>query len=228
VELVKGIQQMKWLMAHWKREKRGQSLVELTLIFTILLTLLTGVVEFGNLLNQYITLVDAAREGARFGSSDDPFIRTTNPFGLNANFFTNIDQIVEGSFNADGTRAFNAKGALAPIKLRPEMGDDVVISFFSIYNGTLTRFPTSKPLGWSYYATQGFTGRSSQFTTAQMQTMVEQGTASAPDTGMVVVEIFYNYSQILHFWGFVGIPDPISVHAYAIMPLTAGEPTPIP
>lgn len=220
------------------QEKKGQSLVELAMVLTILLTLLTGVVEFGNLLNQYVTVVDAAREGSRFGSNDDPFIRATNPFTLNENFFTNIDQIVEGTLLTDSsgratTRAPHAKGALSPIVLRPEMGDDVVVSFFSIYNGVLTRFP-SRERGWSFYrdslgyGSMGYPGQDSAYTTADLQSRIAQGALSAPDTGMVVVEVFYSYSQILRFWGFIGIPDPINVHAYSIMPLSAAEPTQVP
>jgi len=219
---------MKRLISEWKKEKIGQSLVELTLVLTLLLTLLIGMVEFGNLLNQYIMVVDAAREGARFGSNDDPFIRTTTPFGLNANFFTNIDQIVEGSFDSSGERAADAKGALSPLTLRPDKGDDVVISFFSISGGVLTRFPTDHPYGWSYYHSKGYTGRNSLFTVSDLQGRVHQGSLSAPNTGMVLVEIFYSYDQILHFWHFIGIPDPINVHTYAIMPLSSAEPTPTP
>jgi hypothetical protein len=58
-----------------RRGERGQSLVELALTLPVLLLLLIGVVEVGNALNAYITVVDAARDGARLGSkgsaSDD-------------------------------------------------------------------------------------------------------------------------------------------------------------
>jgi len=208
--------------------KKGQSIVELTLILLMLLTLLTAVVEFGNLLNQYIIVVDAARAGARFGSNDDPFIRTTDPFTLDANFFTNIDIIVEGA-EAGRNPAPPAhdldKGALTPIRLNPADGDDVVISFFSIHDGVLTRFPDFVN-GWSYYGHHGYTGQTSNFTTAQLEAQIPA--SIAPDTGMVLVEIYYNYHQILGFWRLIGVPDPIEVYTYAIMPLSAAEPTPEP
>lgn len=210
-----------------KSWKKGQSLIELTLVLTILLTLLTGMVEFGNLLNQYITVVDAAREGARFASNDDPFIRAVTadcatPFCLRANFFTNVDEIIEGSLLPNGNRAPNAKGALSPIRLNPANGDDVIISVFSIYNGVATRFPADED-GWSYYEYKGLTGQASSFSTSELESRLD---STAPDTGMVVVEIYYNYDQILKLWGFIGVPDPIRVHAYSIMPLSAAEPTP--
>lgn len=50
------------------RGERGQSMVELALTIPVLLLLLVGVVEVGNALNAYMTVVDAARDGARLGS----------------------------------------------------------------------------------------------------------------------------------------------------------------
>jgi hypothetical protein len=217
-----------------KNWKKGQSLIELTLVLTILLTLLTGMVEFGNLLNQYITVVDAAREGARFASNDDPFIRVvtdgpppcTNPFCDRGNFYTNIDQIIEGAFDDSGERAPDAKGALSPILLDPAKGDDVVVSVFSMTDGVALRFPKDRGEdGWSYYESKGLGGQKSSFSTAELENRLD---ASAPDSGMVLVEIYYNYDQILKLWSFIGVPDPIRVHAYSIMPLSAAEATPTP
>jgi Flp pilus assembly protein TadG len=48
--------------------ERGQSLVELAISLVILLWLLSGAVEFGIALFQYVQLRDAAQEGALFGS----------------------------------------------------------------------------------------------------------------------------------------------------------------
>ncbi len=43
---------------------QGQSMVELALLFPLLLILLSGVIEFGFILNQYLTVMDAARNAA--------------------------------------------------------------------------------------------------------------------------------------------------------------------
>lgn len=51
---------------------RGQSLVELTLTFPILVLMLLGLVEIGWLANNYLTLLDATREAGRYGSVRDP------------------------------------------------------------------------------------------------------------------------------------------------------------
>jgi Flp pilus assembly protein TadG len=65
--------------------ERGQSLVELGLSLVVMLMLLTGAVEFGLALFQYVTMRDAAQEGALYGSinpveADD----TTLPYSANA------------------------------------------------------------------------------------------------------------------------------------------------
>lgn len=54
------------------KRTRGQSLVELTLTFPILMLMLLGLVEIGWLANNYLTLLDATREAGRYGSVRDP------------------------------------------------------------------------------------------------------------------------------------------------------------
>ncbi len=49
------------------RNKKGQSLVEFAILLPILLLLLMGILEFGIMLNSYLTIHNAAREGARLG-----------------------------------------------------------------------------------------------------------------------------------------------------------------
>jgi hypothetical protein len=52
-----------------KREKRGQSLVEFTLSLPIILLIVAGTLEVGNLLVIYNRIQNTAREGARFGAA---------------------------------------------------------------------------------------------------------------------------------------------------------------
>jgi Flp pilus assembly protein TadG len=52
----------------FKDRQKGQSLVETAFALPILLMLAVGIVELGYALNAYIQTVNAAREGARFGS----------------------------------------------------------------------------------------------------------------------------------------------------------------
>jgi Flp pilus assembly protein TadG len=48
--------------------RRGQSLVEFSLILTPLMLVLLGIIQFGFIFNSHVTMTNAAREGARTGS----------------------------------------------------------------------------------------------------------------------------------------------------------------
>lgn len=55
------------------KNEKGQSLVEFAVILPILLLILMGIAEFGMMINSYLTIENASREGARrgiVGSSD--------------------------------------------------------------------------------------------------------------------------------------------------------------
>lgn len=50
------------------KNKKGQTLVEMALILPILILILMGMVEFGRILNSYLIITNASREGARYAS----------------------------------------------------------------------------------------------------------------------------------------------------------------
>jgi len=52
---------------HTQNEK-GQSLVELALILVLILIILAGVVDLGRMMYEYLTMRDAAQEGAGYGA----------------------------------------------------------------------------------------------------------------------------------------------------------------
>lgn len=55
-----------------KTEKeKGQALPEFALALPVILLILVGIVEIGYGLNSYLTVVDAARDGARLGAKGD-------------------------------------------------------------------------------------------------------------------------------------------------------------
>jgi hypothetical protein len=243
-------------------KRKGQSLVELTMVLSLLLTLMVGMVEFGNLLNQYINLVDGAREGARFASNDDPFstVEVKNPTsGLMETksnypyFFSKIYQVVEGVYTKDpitGVETQETKGAISPIVLSKENGDDIVVSFFTVTgdssrstgsctspgaiqdpaDSSLFRYtPDTPPSGAPASARSRYSNKDTAFTDAQVKSLLD---GCAPNAGVLLVEVFYNYHQILKLGSFLkdadgnGILDPIPVHTYSIMPLSSAEPTP--
>lgn len=195
-------------MASFKRKNKdgskkrtGQSLVELAVVVSVLLLLLTGMVEFGVLLNQYIGVVDAARTAAREASVADPFADISK-------FIADVQKVTEKT--------------LEPIVLNPAApaNDDIVISIFSVQKGAAPKrlfFPTGA---------SKFGNHTSAITNAQIAARLD---SSSPSTGLILIEIFYGYPQLLKLPFFTAVfPDPIPMRAYAIMPLSAAEPTPTP
>ncbi len=198
------------------RKSRGQSLVELALVLAVLLFMLIGVTEYGFLLNHYLNLVDATREAARYGADINPF----KPDGsVDTNFFVRPDTSQPESKTNPPGLADVVEDYLQPIKLNPDLGDDIVISFFGVTGSDAVRFPDAD--GWSRYGNQV-----SKISTAEIESRLD---SSAPSTGVLLIEIFYNYPQTLNLPIFSNIiPNPIPVYTYAIMPLSAAEPTATP
>jgi Flp pilus assembly protein TadG len=54
-------------MRTWRRirDEDGQAITEFALILPVLMALLLGIIQFGILFNNYVTITDAARAGAR-------------------------------------------------------------------------------------------------------------------------------------------------------------------
>jgi len=68
--------------------------------------------------------------------------------------------------------------------------------------------------------------RQSQFTNANLTNLLTQASVAPPSTGVVLVEIFYNYPQLLKLPVLENVlPDPIPLYVYTIMPLSAAQPT---
>ena len=184
-----------------RRSNRGQSLVELAIVLALLMFMVIAIVEYGFLLNEYLNLQDAGREAARQASLGDPFL----PNGaVDMDFFTDVSLLVDNF--------------LDPIVMDPTR-DDLVVSFFSVSGGNAIRFPDSD--GWSRNGV-----KVSQLSTADVEARLNN---SAPATGVLLIELFYNYWQTMNLPVFSNVvPNPIPLYTFAIMPLSAAEPTPTP
>jgi hypothetical protein len=216
-----------------RRRTSGQSLVEIAILFPILLMLLSGLVEFGFLLNQYLNLLDGAREAARFASDGDPFTRDPG----NQNCSLANGPITQDFYNQ---AACLAQQVALPIRL-DSAKDDVVISAFGVADGAVVaRYPASPsdPPGgaetsgeWHLYGYGGCSPTAdncnpSKFSNGRINSYL---TGAAPNTGILLVEIYFDYNQVLALpWITAFVPDPIHVHTFAIMPLVAAEPVPTP
>lgn len=207
------------------KKSRGQSIVEFMVLLPLLLMMLSGLVEFGFMLNYYLDIIDAAREAARFAANDDPLYDASGSFtDPNCQFYLNAQQIAQQSLNL---------GSGGQITLNPAT-DDVVISVYSaLDNGTIdTRWPqnTSGCSGLLHVSTGEVslnnTRSSGLDTTADIESKLS---TSAPASGLVSVEIYYDYHMVLGLpWIRAFVPDPVTLYAYSIMPNTYAEPTPTP
>lgn len=70
------------------RDRRGQSMVELALVLPVLLILILGMIDFGRLIQAYLTVQHAAREGSRLaitGAADSAVVQRVRDMaqGLN-------------------------------------------------------------------------------------------------------------------------------------------------
>ena len=189
----------------------------------ILLMMLSGLVEFGFLLNSYLDVIDAAREAARFAANDDPTVGS--PSDSTPNFWNRAWTNSRGSlFTAsDGridwtpTDAFDCTPLVPEAPLLPK--SDIVISAFGFVNNAVqTRYPAGDSDGASNCGFQ-----QSKFSNADIN--LKMDTSSIGNSGAVLIEIYYQYEMLLGLpWITVFVPDGILLHAYTIMPNTYVEP----
>jgi len=196
---------------------RGQSLVELALLFPVLLIVLSGLMEFGFLLNDYLSLMDAARNAARFSSDS---------------LYTSSDSETDCTLTQDFFRQTSCAVIQELSREQPNIAvdttehDDIVISVFSVKKGTgvVQRYPTAYgQAGWSYALdSTGTRERSSSFGNTDVDGRLDP---NAPNTGLLLVEIYYSYEQKLALpWITAFVADPLILHAYTFMPLVSAEP----
>ena len=236
---------IKRLIYKSEKHKRGQSFLELSFVLLILALVLAGVVEYGFMINNYLHVLGGSREAARVYNSYSAF----NPDGttINAFYYRTVEQ---------------AATTMSPVMLDPSLGDDIIVSVFSVAGASVRRFPLvgggASSNGWSLcanyaeykapYAAQGklpppelsadgwnhCPAHGSRLSDAEISERIGAG-PHASQSGLLLVEILYNYPQILKlplftnsdFFGvkFSIIPDPIPLYVYTIMPISSAEPT---
>jgi Flp pilus assembly protein TadG len=87
-----------------RKRERGQALVELALVLPLFLAIVLATVDFGWALRNYITITNAAREGARLGvtgaTSTDIQAKTV---ASSSSLLATTDVSVTGAGGASGT-----------------------------------------------------------------------------------------------------------------------------
>jgi hypothetical protein len=268
---MRGLQALRNLITPNKKTRSGQSLVEMALALPVMLIMISGLIEFGFALNQYLNTLDAAREGARFVSDLDPLDRDLT--GTVPGIPTNTDCATTGDFYM--LAACVANRTMEPVDFFTGT-DDVVISVFRVLSGTvIDRWPNCEPslsndcpfdpptfpetmgewhlfgrgnacgngldddgdtfvddgcgaigaVGASEFCDQNtdVTCHPSRLDIATVQSKID---TTAPDSAVVLVEVFYAYPHVLQLpWITPFVPNPLPLHTYTILPLPQAEPS---
>jgi Flp pilus assembly protein TadG len=185
IKKIKAILQLSRKTSSKNRQKsRAQSMVEFALLLPILLTLFLGMVEFGFMLNTYLSLLDATREAARAYSNSVPFTAV----GVDdMDFYINCANRVESS--------------LAQHSPLDSAYDDVLVSVLAVQVNentnpdtitSITRYPTSlnNYSKWGNYPT-------SPYDNTKITNYMTNYGAEPVDAGLLIVEVYYGYEGTL-------------------------------
>jgi len=198
------------------RKSPGQSLVEVAIAFPILIMLFTGVVEFGFILNFYLSLLDATRDAARLYSGGDPFL--ADGVTDNQDFYYQTAYMVQRTLDPliDDPTYRGRRILLDPAR------DDVIVTVYGAQGSSVILWRDAGP--YHLFPTPGHTtGNYPSIFTAQ--NILNNRIANAPNAGVLLVEVHYNYRHVLNLpWMTLWLPNPLHLQAYTIMPIRAGEP----
>lgn len=201
------------------KKNSGQSFVEFALTLPLLLMLLSGLVEFGFILNYYLALVDATREVSRITSNWDHTDEIDGVTFYEAAIGNTIS-ILEPQDENDTTRKIrireNRVNCSAEAALKGVCDNEIIISVYSIDSSGAT-------LVEQHYWDDADHRQASRITTEVINDRLSSLT-DTPNAGAVVVEVFYNYEQVLGLPWLNMVADPFLIHAYTIMPLSSAEP----
>lgn len=200
-------------------KSRGQSLVEVAIAFPVLIILFSGVIEFGFILNYYLSLLDATRESARYWSGDDPFLPGGGKVDDPDFYYQTavmVRKILDPSLGYTNPADYKGRRIL----LDPAL-DDVIVSVYGVQSSDATLWRDGG--AYHLFPTSGSGGNyPSIFTEEAIEATRVSG---APNAGVLVVEVHYNYHHVLSLpWMTVWLSNPLHLRAYTIMPIRSGEP----
>lgn len=201
---------------------KAQSMVEFAIALPVLLLLLMGMVEFGFMLNTYLSIQDAVRSTARRYS-------TINPF------------------NADGTdnltyysgAAQNVVDLLAPPSdptarqiIMDSTRDNILISLIEVKvnetnNPNTVTSITRYPDGLSHFKFYNATSPATAYSDSTIQAQLTANGAEPTNAGLLIVEIYYSYEGVINLpftTPFLSEQNPVMLYASAIMPITYVKP----
>jgi Flp pilus assembly protein TadG len=201
-----------------RQKSRAQSMVEFALLLPILLVLFLGMVEFGFMLNTYLSLLDATREAARAYSNSVPFELNGTVVQDDMDFYEACADLVETS--------------LAQHSPLDSAYDDVLVSVLAVEVNeatnpdtiaSITRYPDSMNNFslWGNYPTSAYDD------TKVTNYMTNFG-AEPVNAGLLIVEVYYSYEGTLQIATplitMFGPGERVMLYASTIMPLVSVRP----
>jgi hypothetical protein len=207
-----------------KRKSRAQSLVEVAIAFPLLIMLFSGMVEFGFMLNTYLSLLDATRQEARALANSTPF--------------TSIDEATHTIVDDMAFYNVAVQGLLDILNpptdprarhiILNSTRDDIVISVLRVNvsdsTNTITsleRFPQGQP--HPYYQRWGnqLSGYADNSTITGLMT---RNGATPVRSGILIIEVYYGYDGVLKLPWVTAFMNTITLHADTVMPLVSAKP----
>jgi len=210
-----------------RKRARGQGMVETALLFPVLLIVLSGMVEFGFMLNDYLSIMDATRNAARF-SSDSDWTTVDNEANLTLNSYGyySCDQTIDFyrqtlclvCMNIDAIRPPLAPytdpdiyrpGEPVGFKYKPSSGSDEMVNcpldpsrdqiIITTVSVTLGDGSSAEPALGGMPRGAPFPSSSTGEDARRIgyDDIKPKLDPDAPSTGYLVVELFYNYDQRL-------------------------------
>jgi len=222
-------------------KNKGQSFVELAIVLPLLLFLLIGFVEVAAVIYSYLSMLDVAREAARFASEHDPAMLDAPATGLPISacldgigvlhYYYDTACVIISDPDPTIYQGFNPNFTLNPAT------DDVTISVFTIVDNDVSRrWPNGPDAVWSLWGnnwTRNCDGTLRSltpfFTDLEIEDTYDLVTDAPTEKGSVLVEIYYCHEQLLNLPLLSDLlPNPVPLHAYSFMPAPAVAPTPTP
>ena len=206
-------------------------MVEFAILLPLLIILFSGMVEFGFMMNTYLSLLDSTRQAARLYSNSTPFMldTLTNTVVDDPSFYTGAaTEVVEILAPPSDLGARQ----IVIDTTTPSSKDDVIISVISITvdeaatPDTITlidRKPDNPPA--EFYSLTG--KQVSKYQDADIESFMTQNGRAPVQTGILIVEVYYGYRGVLGLpWleMFMSENDPVVLHASTIMPLVTAKP----
>ncbi|NWF63972.1 MAG: pilus assembly protein [Chloroflexi bacterium] len=204
-----------------QQHSRAQSLVEFAITLPILILLLTGMVEFGFMLNTYLSIQDAARSTARRYSTINPFDATgaDDPAFYSGAAEYAIDLLAPAG-DPDSRQ----------IELDPTR-DNILISLIGVEVDESTDPDSISSIirysGAQYYKHFGDTNPPTGYPDSAITAMMTANGAEPSDAGLLIVEIYYGYEGTLNLpWTtpFFSPGNPSMLYVSVAMPIIYAKP----